>query len=104
MAGWPDFPPPEKAVNGPWGAPVTGVIAVIPKDPPTLTPKVSPRMRLHTVNDVQRELRRLYIESRNGNIKPADATKLAYILNMLANLMVDSDLEDRVNALLQEKS
>ena len=103
MAGWPDFPPSEEAVNGPWGAPVTGVISAIPEDPPTPTPKASPRMRLHTVNDVQRELRRLYIESRNGKIKPADATKLAYILNMLANLMVDSDLEDRVNALLQAK-
>ena len=59
-------------------------------------------MRLHSVNDVQRELRRLYIETRNGTLKAADATKLAYLLNMLANLMVDSDLENRVNAALAE--
>lgn len=107
MAAWPDFPPSSETVNGPWRAPLTGAAAAIPEDPYTpvsaSAPRASRRMRLHTVNDVQRELRRLYIESRNGTVKPADATKLAYILQMLANLMVDSDLEERVNAALEGK-
>lgn len=100
MNGWPDFPPASDATNGGWGAPPPGTNAAIPETPTPSPAKASRRMRLHTVSDVKRELRRLYVEARNGTIKSADATKLAYLLNMLANLMVDSDLEERVNAAL----
>ena len=102
MNGWPDLPPPSDTVSGPWVVPSPGTNLAIP-EVPTPSPavaKASRRMRLHTVSDVKRELRRLYVEARNGTIKSADATKLAYLLNMLANLMVDSDLEERVNAAL----
>lgn len=105
MAGWSDFPTPSGAAIGGWGARPPGTNAAIPEAPPTPAPvkgeRASRRMRLHSVNDVQRELRRIYVEARNGTVKAADATKLAYILNMLANLMVDSDLEERVNAALE---
>lgn len=108
MTGWPDFPPASDATNGGWGAPPPGYNPAIPEDPtPSPAPKVpkaSTRMRLHSVNDVQRELRRLYVEARNGTLKAADATKLAYLLNMLANLMIDTDLEERVNAALAQGS
>lgn len=109
MSGWPDFPAPSDTAIGGWGAPSPGPDPAV-ADTPTPSPgspkaeKASRRMRLHTVNDVKRELRRLYVEARNGTIKSADATKLAYLLNMLANLMVDADLEDRVNAALGEGS
>ena len=108
MSGWPDFPPASDTTNGGWGAPPPGYNPAIPDDPYpsplTKAPKASTRMRLHSVNDVQRELRRLYIEARNGTLKAADATKLAYLLNMLANLMIDTDLEERVHAALAQGS
>lgn len=103
MNGWPDFPSPLNAANGGWGAssPVANAANPETPTPSPVAPKASRRMRLHSVSDVKRELRRLYVEARNGTIKSADATKLAYLLNMLANLMVDSDLEERVNAALE---
>lgn len=108
MTGWPDFPPASDTANGGWGVPPPGYNPAIPDDPPPSpapkVPKASTRMRLHSVNDVQRELRRLYVEARNGTLKAADATKLAYLLNMLANLMIDSQLEERVNAALAQGS
>ena len=106
MTGWPDFPPASNATNGGWDEAPTGTTAGnsgTPSPSPAST-KASRRMRLHTVTDVKRELRRIYIDTRNGSLKSADATKLAYILNMLANLMVDSDLEERVNAALEGSS
>ncbi len=104
MTGWPDLTPPSGATNGGWGAPPPGTNAAIPETPPPSPAKASRRLRLHSVNDVKRELRRIYVEARNGTIKSADATKLAYLLNMLANLMVDSDLEERVTAALGEST
>ena len=108
MNGWPDFAPASDTTNGGWGAPPTSCNPPIsdapPPSPVPKAPKVSTRMRLHSVNDVQRELRRLYVEARNGTLKAADATKLAYLLNMLANLMIDTDLEERVNAALAQGS
>lgn len=103
MSGWPDFKLSSNAENGGWGmAPTSAVPATLEAPTTPAVAKASQRMRLHCVGDVKRELRRLYVEARNGTIKSADATKLAYLLNMLANLMVDSDLEERVNAVLGE--
>lgn len=104
MVGWTDFNPPLNTENGGCGAvPTASVVDSLKTSPPSPTVAKAKRMRLHSVSDVKRELRRLYVEARNGTIKSADATKLAYLLNMLANLMVDSDLEERVDAVLEGK-
>lgn len=95
MSGWPSLA--ENTSNGGWGEPQTGGKAAFASKP--TPPVTSARLRLHKVSDVQRELRRLYIAARNGELSTSEASKLAYLLNMLANLMVDSDLEDRLEQL-----
>jgi hypothetical protein len=71
---------------------------------PTLTPaKPMARIRLNSVNDVAKELRKLYRESRAGTLATAEATKLAYLLNMLANILATSDLEQRLEELESEQ-
>lgn len=60
------------------------------------------RLRLNTVSDVAKELRKLYRESRAGTLSTSEATKLAYLLNMLASIMATSDLETRLEALESE--
>lgn len=91
--GWPS--PPQNTGNGSAGQPVadakpSNVGTPLPR------PVASPRLRLHKVSDIQRELRRLYISCRNGEVASSEASRLAYLLNMLANLIADSDLEARV--------
>lgn len=51
---------------------------VLPAAPPR-GPKRR-RVRLRTVQDVSRELRRIYVAARSGEIDLADATKLAFVL------------------------
>jgi len=57
------------------------------------------RIRLQTLGDVAKEIRKLYRESRGGTLALSDATKLAYLLNMLAGILTASDLEKRLDAL-----
>jgi hypothetical protein len=61
------------------------------------------RIRLQTVNDVAKELRKLYRESRAGVLSTSEATKLAYLLNMLSNILATSDLETRLENLESEQ-
>ena len=63
------------------------------------TPKASARLRLSTIADCKREIRRIYIDSRNGEIVSAEAGRYVWILNTLANLIVDHELEEKVNRL-----
>ena len=84
------------------GWPGWGVSAANPSvvdTPPTPKAEVSSRMRLNTIADVKREYRRLYVEARKGTITTGDASKLGYLLQALANLIADSDLEARLDAL-----
>ncbi len=62
-------------------------------DDKTYTPHVS---ILNDIRGIKRELAKLYRDARTGRIKTIEATKLAYILNILANIMVNSDLEERL--------
>lgn len=58
-----------------------------------------PTPRLGTAADVRMEMARLYRDARSGRVEIADATKLAYLLSTLANLMRVDDLEQRTAAL-----
>jgi hypothetical protein len=60
------------------------------------------RLRLATVRDCRRELARLYVEARRGEIEPATATRLCFLLNALVGMIRDSDLEGRIAALEKE--
>lgn len=57
------------------------------------------RLRLGTVRECRRELAKLYVEARRGEIEPSDATRLAYLLTSLANMIRDSEMEERIEAL-----
>jgi hypothetical protein len=65
----------------------------------TLYPYPRSRLRLGTVRECRRELAKLYIEARRGEIEPSDATRLAYLLTSLANMIRDSEMEERIEAL-----
>lgn len=60
------------------------------------------RAKLHSVNDVQSQLARLYREARSGSIRVEDASRLANILAILGRMIGDSDLEARI-AVLETK-
>jgi len=64
----------------------------------------TPRLRipLRTVDDVSRELARLYRQMKAGQIATADGTKLAYVLNLLRQAIETGQLEQRIEALEQQ--
>lgn len=70
----------------PSASPTTGTLL-------TLTPT---KARLSTVKEIRLELARLYRETKAGHINPADAAKLAFILDRVRVCIVDHELEARV--------
>jgi len=66
----------------------------------TLSPRT--RLRLSSVRECRRELAKLYAEARHGEIDISDATRLTYLLTSLANMIRDSELEQRIEVLEAE--
>lgn len=98
MSGWPTFS--QAAENGQAEASQVADSGVRQPDPtPSKLP--SPRLKLGTIADIKRELARLYREARREEISTQTATRLAYLLNMMAQLIESAELEKRVNALEQ---
>lgn len=93
--GWLSIPPGDTAFDNVGNA----LTVVNPKDAGNVTPKASARLRLSTIADCKREIRRLYIDARNNEISSAEAGRYVWILNTLANLIVDHELEEKVNRL-----
>ena len=60
------------------------------------SPASLPRLRLGTVQEVRRELAKIYAEGKVGARDVGDVSKLANVLSLLARLIVDSTLEERV--------
>ncbi len=58
------------------------------------------RIRLRSATNVAAELARLYRDARSGRTHPANATKLAHILDVLRRCLETSDIEKRL-ALLE---
>jgi hypothetical protein len=65
------------------------------------SPPVS-RKALSKIEHVRAELANVYRQARVGNIDMADATKMAYILSILAKLIETNDLERRIELLEKE--
>jgi len=61
------------------------------------------KIDLHTLDDVRREMGKLYREARSGRIDTRDATRLAYILGEMLKLFAVRELEARVKVLEGEK-
>ena len=57
------------------------------------------RAKLATLKDVRRELGKLYRDARNGRIDVADASRMANMLSILSRILIDSELEARVEKL-----
>lgn len=94
--GWPSWP--QTAGNGPL-APlqVGGSPEVSPTPPPRRL--ASPRLKLETVGNVRRELARIYREARRGELATQEATRFAYLLDLMSRMIERGELERRVEAL-----
>lgn len=94
--GWPN--PPQATQNGNGGMALVPVNPEVPAEP-SPSPKASARLRLNTIADCKREIRRLYIDARNGDISSGEAGKFVWMISTLANLIADHELEDRLSRL-----
>lgn len=57
---------------------------------------------LTTLSQVKIELARLYRQTKAGKVATSDASRLAFILNSLGRVIVDAELEQRVQQLEQQ--
>jgi len=57
------------------------------------------RLPLASIEDVRRELARLYREAKSGRRDVQDASRLAHILGALGRMIEGADLERRIAAL-----
>ncbi len=96
MAGWENYP--EIAENGQVNDRPSAETCGFDGSPAPCK-VASPRLKLGSVADVKRELARLYREARRGEITTQTATRLAYLLNMMAQLIESAELEKRVEAI-----
>jgi hypothetical protein len=60
------------------------------------------KKRLKSLADLRRYLSNLINETRGGLVDPQLAGRLAYMLNILKNVISDGDLERRIDALEKE--
>jgi hypothetical protein len=67
---------------------------IVPAPPPRVR-----RVNLHTLDHVRREAESLYREARAGTLPLEQATRLAYLLQVIAKLREASDIERRIAAL-----
>ncbi len=56
-------------------------------------PRIGP---LKDTAGVRRELGRVYRAARSGDLEPADASRLAFILKQIRECIVDRDFEGRI--------
>ena len=61
------------------------------------------RCKLDTLNDVKREMTKLYRESRSGLIDVQDSTKHVWVLQAVAKIIETSELEKRLEVLEAKK-
>lgn len=60
------------------------------------------RKRLKTLADIRRYLAGLINRVEAGEVDPSVMSKLAYVSNVLAGIIKDSDIEARIERLEQE--
>ncbi len=61
------------------------------------------RAKLDTMQDIRREMAKLYRESRSGVLDVQDATKLTWMLQAVGKVIEGSDLEKRIEKLEELK-
>lgn len=65
----------------------------------TATPGRRLRPALNTLARIRDEMGRVYRACRNGEVAMADGSRLIYMLDRMARLLVDVELEKRIEAL-----
>ncbi len=73
---------------------VTGAIDDLP-----YTKGTRYRAKLDTMQDVRREMAKVYRESRSGVVEIVDGTKLVWMLQAVGKVIEGSDLEKRIEIL-----
>ncbi len=61
------------------------------------------KCKLDTLQDVRREMAKVYREARSGLVDVQDATKLTWCLQAVGKVIEGSDLEKRVETLENKK-
>ena len=75
--------------------------AVVSVQPDPTTAKRYARSKLQTASDIGNEMAKIYRLAKSGEMDASIATKLTYILQSLARIRVDGELEARLEALEQ---
>ena len=78
--------------------------AVVSVQPEPTPAKRYARGKLQTASDIGNEMAKIYRLAKSGEMDASIATKLTYILQSLAKIRVDSELEARIEALEQRGS
>lgn len=73
---------------------VTGEVEALP-----LAKGTRYRCKLDSMQDIKREMAKLYREARSGSIDIQDATKLTWCLQAVTKVIEGSDLEKRIEIL-----
>lgn len=76
-------------------------LAIVGVQPGPAPAKRYARSKLHSAADIGNEMAKLYRLAKSGEMDVSTATKLTYILQTLAKIRVDAELEDRIAALEQ---
>ena len=59
----------------------------------------TPRTNLSTIEDLRREMGRVYREMRSGRIETQEGTRLVYVLSQIGKLAELYEIEKRISAL-----
>lgn len=80
---------------------VDGVTGEVNDLPPTKGTRY--RAKLDDMQDIKREMAKVYRESRSGVVEVQDGTKLVWMLQAVAKVIESSDLEKRIEILEGKK-
>lgn len=70
---------------------------------PGITVLPSPKLNLHDLEAVRREMARVYRDMRGGTIDTQDGTRLVYVLGEMRKLFELLELERRIQALEEKR-
>jgi phage-related protein len=77
---------------------VTGEVSDLP-----YTKGARYRAKLDSIQDVRREMAKVYREARSGVVEVVDGTKLVWMLQAVGKVIESSDLEKRIEILEAKK-
>lgn len=70
------------------------------------TPRLlrTPPVKLHTLQNIRDELGRVYRQARIGKLPTQDATRLAYLLGEMRQMIMAMDIEARITQLERNRN